>query len=83
MFLPMRLICNILLITLSFSSLTLAIGTNFLVLPSTASELALGSQTGMTGDSRLNPASQNPRVSGITFDFSMGSWLDGVRASCL
>jgi len=83
MFLPMRLICNILLITLSFSSRTLAIGTDFLVLPSTASELALGSQTGMTGDSRLNPASQNPRVSGITFDFSMGSWLDGVRASSL
>lgn len=83
MFLPMRLIFKFLLIAFSFSSLMLAIGTDFLVIPSTAGELALGTQTGMTSDSYLNPASQDSRAVGIEFDFSMGSWLDGVRASSL
>ncbi|MBC8402972.1 MAG: hypothetical protein H8E14_15915 [Candidatus Marinimicrobia bacterium] len=58
-----------------------AIGTQFLAIPNSASELALGGQAGMQVESMVNPASAQKSGPGMELNISLGNWLGGVKAS--
>tara|TARA_Y100001970_G_scaffold177804_1_gene216630 strand:- start:4709 stop:5575 length:867 start_codon:yes stop_codon:yes gene_type:complete len=61
----------------------LAVGTQFLTLPSTAQELAIGSHPTANFSFSVNPALYNVQSSSPKLSISMGSWLAGSSNSHL
>ena len=59
----------------------LAVGTQFLTLPSTAQELAIGSHPASSFYSSVNPALYNAPKSNPKFSISQGSWFGGASNS--
>ena len=66
--------------TISFYPL-LAIGTQFLVLPVSAMELALGSHPAFGGSATINPALIQAPQGGPLLSFDNGYWLGDIRIS--
>ena len=59
----------------------MAIGTQFLVLPAGAMELAIGSHAAFGGSSTINPALIQAPPGGPLLSFDNGYWLGDVRIS--
>lgn len=79
----MPLIYRIVLLTLIiFESLT-AIGTQFLTVPPSARELALGNQVAMNVTTIVNPASPRTTGQGPQLNLTLGRWLGDVKASAV
>jgi hypothetical protein len=64
-----------------FLSPLMAIGTQFLVLPAGAIELAIGSHAAFGGSSTINPALIQAPPGGPLLSFDNGYWLGDVRIS--
>lgn len=79
-FLPMRSISkSLILISFVFSAVC-GIGTGFLSLPASASEISLGQNPLMGNSNWANPALGSFPGSPSYLDISYGSWLSGVRS---
>ena len=65
---------------MSFSPL-MAIGTQFLVLPAGAVELAMGSHVAFGGSAMINPALIQAPPGGPVLSFDTGYWLGDIRIS--
>ena len=77
----MRLIFKRFFICTIFFYPLLAIGTQFLVLPAGAMELALGSHPAFSGTAPINPALIQAPKSGPLLTFANGHWFAGIRIS--
>ena len=74
---------NSFLLFLLFQSIALSLGTNFLIFPENAIDLALGQHPSMNGSESVNPSLTRQKSPTPMFYINSGSWFGDIRISNL
>ena len=78
-----RILLQLTVFIFTLNAFVFGIGTQFLSIPNTARELALGVNPALMGESFSNPAVSNSHVQNPDIFISHGSWIAGVTSTTI